>query len=459
MSLRNKILMAMMSVLIAAFVAALLIISNITFKSMKHEATKLGTAFAYTLRDYTVNMVLLEDYYQTYNLIQQIMDKNPFLGYIYIIDDSKDLFVSSFSSSDAVENINFWNPVDKESSVTLIKFDGKIYRDIGIKMIEGLNYELHIGIKEDNVISTFSQTTKTFIVAFLVIAFFILFISFFISNFVTKTIRNVADFSQELMQRKFGLQLKLKGSKETKQLIKNMNMLSRELEKYEEQLKHDFRELLVVEKLSVLHTFKAGLLHDIKSSVTSLKLLMSNGFENFDDEDFQVCKGELKKVEHIMKSIFTDMPYQLEVNVADVHSIVRETLSEFESTLKSKQIEVHWEDNDNIDILKCYPDLVKLMVFNIISNSIDAVSHSGNIFISLKAESEGIELLIKDDGAGIDNVIKDKLYDPFFTTKKSGTGLGLYLVYNVVKLHNGNLRIFEDEKGLTVVEALIKGVN
>jgi len=84
-------------------------------------------------------------------------------------------------------------------------------------------------------------------------------------------------------------------------------------------------------------------------------------------------------------------------------------------------------------------------VYNVLLNSISAIEHK-NGFIEIKAFKDadldsGFNLIISDNGRGFDNADKDKLFDIFYTTKESGTGLGLTIIKRIVEMHNGSIDI------------------
>ncbi|WP_169304243.1 sensor histidine kinase [Denitrovibrio acetiphilus] len=427
---------------------------------MKKEATLLGTAFANTVRSYMADMVLLGDYYKATGLVHQLVKENSFIGYIYILGEHKEIFTHSFNELTDVEKLTYSNPVIKLESVQLVRFRDKIYRDIGIKMIDGIDYEIHIGVKENNIIDAFNRTISSFVIACIVIAIFAAFISYFISGYIIKPIITIVDFSHNLIDHKFGIQLPLKGSTDIHRLTQNMNTLSLELKHYEDQIQQDFREMLVVEKLNVLNNFKAGMLHEIKNATTALKLLVSSSSsEDFDEEDFNIIACEVNKIDHIMQSLFADMPEQLEVRIANIQNILSLTLEELKPLANAKSIKIHFIEKENIVLVKCYPILIQLMLSNLLDNALEAIGTFGNIYIEVETSEDGTSIEICDDGDGIDPLIIEKLCEPFYTTKKKGSGLGLYLVHNVTRLHNGSMSIKNKDNGDTVFKVILRGLS
>jgi signal transduction histidine kinase len=84
---------------------------------------------------------------------------------------------------------------------------------------------------------------------------------------------------------------------------------------------------------------------------------------------------------------------------------------------------------------------------NILINAVQAMPDGGVIFIDVRGNHEAVDITVTDDGEGISEDLLEKIWDPFFTTKDMGTGLGLKIVKNIIDLHNGQIRIRNRSEG------------
>ena len=100
-------------------------------------------------------------------------------------------------------------------------------------------------------------------------------------------------------------------------------------------------------------------------------------------------------------------------------------------------------------ILKCIKSQMFQVFQNLITNSAHSIKGNGIIRIDVFKDNDSlIEIIFSDNGTGISNKIKDKIFDPFFTTKgPTGTGLGLYIVFGIIKNHRGMIELLPSEKG------------
>jgi signal transduction histidine kinase len=88
---------------------------------------------------------------------------------------------------------------------------------------------------------------------------------------------------------------------------------------------------------------------------------------------------------------------------------------------------------------------------NILINAVQAMPDGGLISIDVRANHEDVDVAFADDGQGISEDLLEKIWDPFFTTKEKGTGLGLKIVRNIIDLHGGNIRIRNRSEGGALV--------
>jgi len=121
--------------------------------------------------------------------------------------------------------------------------------------------------------------------------------------------------------------------------------------------------------------------------------------------------------------------------------------------LRDIEVETHLGEPDKIE---CFPSLINQALMNLVSNAIDALEGRGRLTISSRPEGDTYSITVTDTGRGIPEELRERVLDPFFTTKPvgAGTGLGLSITYSIVKKHGGTLELRDAEGGGT--EAIIK---
>lgn len=228
------------------------------------------------------------------------------------------------------------------------------------------------------------------------------------------------------------------------------------------QLKHAQAELIQNEKLVSLGTLVSGIAHEVNTplgiSITAsshleeeLRLTQANldqnkltksGFESFlaeCNETVSLLINNLNRAAELIKSfkkVAVDQSSD-EVRSVNLHLYIDEIILSLRPKLKRTDIEIHNEVDDTID-MTLSPGALAQIITNLIMNSIihgfDNGEQSGNIWLRAEHRGTRLALIYSDDGAGVDQQTLKRIYDPFFTTRRSegGSGLGMNIVYNLV---------------------------
>lgn len=237
----------------------------------------------------------------------------------------------------------------------------------------------------------------------------------------------------------------------------NHNMIQKQLDELKElhnAMENIQEELLKKEKLSTVGKMACYFIHEIKNP-----LAIIGGFakrieesDNFDTNkrDAGIIFKEIQKMEQILNKLsgFTLLSPAKEekVNVVDV---VKEVVDFFELELSRKNIDVHIDLPENLHT-KAERVQVFEVLFNLLSNSVESMN-TGSIKISAVAEYPFIKLSVCDTGRGIPKEDVSRVTEPFFSTKSSGFGLGLFIVTNIIENYGGKIEISSVEKQGTTV--------
>ena len=143
----------------------------------------------------------------------------------------------------------------------------------------------------------------------------------------------------------------------------------------------------------------------------------------------------------------------------DIHEGIDSSLVLLHNKIKDKNINVR-KDFGDFEGLECFPSKLNQVIMNILTNSIQAMEESkGELVIQTVSSAIGVKIIIKDNGKGMTQEVKEHIFDPFFTTKEvgQGTGLGLSISYGIIERHNGNIDVIsEPGKGTEFIISLPK---
>ncbi|MFC0213990.1 ATP-binding protein [Paenibacillus chartarius] len=213
------------------------------------------------------------------------------------------------------------------------------------------------------------------------------------------------------------------------------------------------------EKLSVVGELAAGVAHEIRNPLTSLKgfvqLLRGNSTVNRSYLDIML--SELDRMNTIVSEfLFLSKPQDSIYEGGELTNILEKVvgLLESEAHLRNVQFRLHYQFVPIM--IHCSENQLKQAIINILKNAIEAMPNGGVISIDVASCDEGrIRIQIADQGTGISKERIGKLGEPFFTTKEKGFGLGLMVTSQIIKQHRGEISFYSDGvKGTTVTLTL-----
>jgi len=161
------------------------------------------------------------------------------------------------------------------------------------------------------------------------------------------------------------------------------------------------------------------------------------------DQILAQLKSASRKIESVIKRVMDfSKPGKPKFILTDVNKPVEAAIDLSSAALRKNRI--HLEKQLNQDLPACYldPGLIEEVILNLINNAVEAMSHmttGKSIKIATYKQKNLIRVSISDSGPGISDALRDKIFDPYFTTKSSGTGIGLNLCQRVIIDHGGTL--------------------
>lgn len=222
---------------------------------------------------------------------------------------------------------------------------------------------------------------------------------------------------------------------------------------------HDFtkrrkteEELLRTEKLAITGRMARTIAHEIRNPLTNISLALEQLPEAEDTEEMEVyteiIKGNVDRVNHLLTEMLDSSKLTtLNLKPESLNEILEETIKLNKDRFKLQQMRIRKEFDKNLPKIKLDKDKMMVAVSNIIVNAIEAMKEGKGLLKMKTFEENGYcNVLIEDNGSGIEEEDLKNLFDPFYTRKKGGMGLGLTSTHNIIKSHNGKINV-ESEPG------------
>jgi signal transduction histidine kinase len=228
------------------------------------------------------------------------------------------------------------------------------------------------------------------------------------------------------------------------------------------QSRRTAQQTIESERLNALTLLAAGVAHEIGNPLNSLYIhlqLMERRLQKLHDgakteleHSIEVARSEVNRLDSIVTQFLKAVrPSRPQLRPENVNIIVEEAVRFFTPELQDREIVVEQELRSDLPLLQLDRDQMKQAFYNVIKNSLEAVHRHGGLRIRTDLDDTHVIIQFVDSGGGMSAGKLSRVFEPYFTTKPSGSGLGLLIVRRIVREHGGKLSIESSEgKGLTV---------
>lgn len=215
------------------------------------------------------------------------------------------------------------------------------------------------------------------------------------------------------------------------------------------------------ESLASMTTMAAGIAHEIKNPLAAMKIHLqllrkafsAKGSLTGDDADryLSVLDEEIDHLNTIaVDFLFAVRPMNVELRLGSINSVIDDLVVFLTPEAGDKKIEIRTELESFMPSVELDQRYLRQCLLNLVENAFAAMPGGGVLRIATKLDGDFETIRIEDNGTGIDEESLSKIFEPYFTTKASGTGLGLTVVYKVIKEHRGDIFVTSEQGKGTV---------
>jgi two-component system sensor histidine kinase HydH len=214
-----------------------------------------------------------------------------------------------------------------------------------------------------------------------------------------------------------------------------------------EELKVAQEKLLRSERLAALGMLSKGVAHEVRNPIAIIGGFVHRLEKHLATNDpnratLEIINSQIRKLEQMVQEIetFTKLGEPV-LRLTKLPELINRVLTIHADQILEAHVEVHTAFPSVLPPVPADPELLSLALGNLVTNALEAMPNGGGLEISLAAEPDRVLITLKDAGVGISSEDLSRVFDPFFSTKPQGTGMGLTAVYHIVANHLGEIQI------------------
>ena len=289
-----------------------------------------------------------------------------------------------------------------------------------------------------------------FLIVFVTTILVFLIFSFYVGRKIAKPITRLNKFANEIALGNFDSKIEIKEKDEIGQLAHVMTNMGKKLDKQITQLKKTNH---LLERMSVVGELAGRLVHDLRNPLSVIKMendVAKIGIDTSDEKKIQSSKRIESSIDTISHIIDDVLDYVKKGKLSFKEVLISDVILE---AIGMVSVPDKIKINLNLKEIKINADDMKLsLVFsNLLSNAIQSIGDAGEITIRVDGVGDKIKIDFEDSGPGIDVEIIDDIFDPLFTTKSTGTGLGLVTCKKIIEEHTGEIKVKNNPTTFTVI--------
>ncbi len=242
-----------------------------------------------------------------------------------------------------------------------------------------------------------------------------------------------------------------------KENLSRIAMSEQKLKLQRDSLKFELREktkkLVQAERLSAIGELTARLAHDLRNPLTVLKGVVEIARSKTNSGETSFTTKQIDMMERAIVRMSNQIDDVLEfVKIQSLHTTKNSLLDTIGLSLakinKSDNVQIHIPETDVEFIYDS--DKIEIVFDNLLTNCLQAINDNGEITIRITDLEDGVEIDIEDSGDGVPNELLSRIFEPLFTTKKKGTGLGLPSCKSIIEQHGGIITVKNKPSDFTI---------
>jgi PAS domain S-box-containing protein len=207
-------------------------------------------------------------------------------------------------------------------------------------------------------------------------------------------------------------------------------------------------ELELSRRMSAIGRLTSGVAHEVKNPINAivvhLELLRNklDGASPNAHRHMDVIEAEIRRLDRVVQTLVDfSRPVELQLREQDLRAVVGDVLALATEELSTRGVDLRNHLPSRPVVVNVDADLFKQALINVVENGAQAMPEGGRLDVALETDHQYAVVRILDEGVGIPEEIREKIFDLYFTTKSEGSGIGLAMTYRILQLHHGSIEV------------------
>jgi signal transduction histidine kinase len=224
-----------------------------------------------------------------------------------------------------------------------------------------------------------------------------------------------------------------------------------ELRDYVRQVEESQQALIQAEKMAAVGRLTASIAHEINNPLQGLgnclHLARRDELDSEQREEYlKLADGELERLmSTVQRMLDFYRPSNLDRHISDANELINRVLILLRKQLDEHNVKVQTHLSEPLPKVLVVENQIQQVFFNLILNAMDAMPGGGELTIHTQGNNGFVDIYFRDTGSGVPDEVKERIFEPFLSTRDDGTGLGLSVSYNILDAHGGSIILVPDQ--------------
>ena len=430
-------------------------------RTLEFELQSKGRYLADLMSHNVVEPLLYEERHEIFSLLNASMiGEDSLVVYAEVYDKYGEVVATTYK--DKKHQRMMPSPVGQDSIEIKEDKNSSIYHislPIHVEALGTIGF-LRLGITKEFLYITLKSVRQKLYLLAAAIIFIGIMLGLWMARKILRPILILHNGVRSVGEGEVGVEVPVVGEGEIKELALSFNRMSKKLKELINETRAAQENLVRTEKLYAVGEFSAGVAHEIKNPLTSIKMLIQTVKQKkqaLSSKDIEILEEEINRIDRIVKDFLAfARPKQAEKTSVNVNEVIRDVITLTGPKMEQSFIKLIDKVASAPSMITGNYDALKQAFLNLVLNAIQAMDSGGGTLEIVTSYESGVmsqglgnmphntpkvSVIIKDTGIGIPEKNLKKIFDPFFTTKEDGTGMGLALTYNIINDHSGRIDI------------------